>query len=794
LKYCLFIVCVFCVITSWSQSVYSVKGTVLSSNKEVVANAEVILFNVQDTLMKVGATTDEQGLFYFDDLKNGQYKIQVSFIGCQNASIDPVFIKGKNVVLNPIILQQKFTELGEVKVISEKLTVESQAGKTTYYVDENLNSAGQTALDLMLRIPMLGVDENDRVTMRGSNVTLLIDNNESEISSMLDQIPSEVVHSIDVISNPSVKYASKSGGGVVNVNLKKNVFKGFNGKVLAGVSTRNKQNISIQLGYNFSKWKFSSNFDFLKDEKEADYIYTRESIINGKYRTTFQNRNNINYSKSILFKNNLSYYFNPKSFVGIQYILNNRATDSESRHLSEQSDSIQKLLSKSSTSLDGNNSSVLNQVSTNFRKVFKQSDSQILDINLVYSFSKPLNSYDQKSQPISISTGLPLNRYTLDEKEYLNNEKFVTFKVDFEQPISEKNRIETGLLFSLKQFSEDYSSVRTSYTRTNATSAYKVSSTSEGSSEFDYMGYGLSSYGIFSTKFRNYQLSTGLRFEMIVNEVESEEYKSILFYKLLPSLHLKQTRSKIYSWEISYTSRIIPPTSRELNPIVISRGDYYKSMGNIYLKPEVIHQAEYANNWIKKKNNYNLTLFVRNRANIIGKWYYLEKDDEDRDVSYSVDDNIGSIFSTGFDANTSLTLGKIILRPSVSSFYNRLDSDKFGPETDKNQLSALAKFSSDYKFAKNMVALFSGRYNSALISEEGKQFENYAFDLGFKANLFKQKATISIMAYDILDSYEYDMFVNQRANYSSRSHVDPLGFFIYFEVSWKFGSMYTKKT
>jgi hypothetical protein len=93
-----------------------------------------------------------------------------------------------------------------------------------------------------------------------------------------------------------------------------------------------------------------------------------------------------------------------------------------------------------------------------------------------------------------------------------------------------------------------------------------------------------------------------------------------------------------------------------------------------------------------------------------------------------------------------------------------------------------------------MVALFSGRYNSALISEEGKQFENYAFDLGFKANLFKQKATISIMAYDILDSYEYDMFVNQRANYSSRSHVDPLGFFIYFEVSWKFGSMYTKKT
>jgi len=781
------------VVNSYSQSGYSLKGRVLSVNNERIADAEVILLNAQDTMIKIGAITDEQGVFYFDELKNGKYKIQILFVGYQSANIDPVVIQGRDEVLGPTILHQKSTALKEVEVVSEKLTVESEAGKMIYYIDGNLNSAGLTALELMLRIPMLGVDEDDKVTLRGSRVTLLIDDIESEMSNLLDQIPSEAVQSIEVISNPSAKYDSKSGGGVVNVKLKKNVSNGYNAKVLAGISTRNKQNFSAQLGYNFSKWKFSSNFDYLRDEKEFDYISNRQSSTKGKLRNTFQNRNNVNITRSILFRNNISYYFDGKSFVGLQYILHDKTIESASNYQSEQRDSTGKLLSKSFTSLNVDNSSLLNQISTNFHKVFKKSDTQILDVNLVYSFNNPEIKYFQKSQPLSISNGLPLNRNNTDERVYSDNERLVTFKADYAQPLFAKNRIETGLLFSMNHFSEDYFSVRRNYTRKNISSAYILTSTSETEAEFDYVGYGLGTYAIFSTNFENYQFNAGLRFEMIVNEAESDEYKSCSFYKLLPSLHLKNNRSKIYSWELSYTSRILPPTSRQLNPILVSRNEYYISKGNIYLKPEVIHQAEYAHNWINKKNNYNLALFMRNRANIIGKWYYIEKDDEDRDVSYAVDENLGSIFSAGFDANTTLSFGKIFFRPSVSTFYNHINSDKIGPESDRDQVSVIAKFSSDYKFTRNMLAIFSGRYNSAVISEFGKQYGYYSFDLGCKANLFEQKATISLMAYDILNSYEYDTFVNQRANYSSRNHVDPYSFFLYFELSWKFGTMFNKK-
>lgn len=794
MKYKLLVVCFFCVITSFSQANYSLKGRVVSVNNEGVANANVIVQNDEDAMLRIYTVTDENGLFYFDGLKNGLYTIQIYFVGYQSVSIDSVVIDGRDKLLKPIVLHQKSIELNEVEVFSEKTVIVSQAGKMTYYVDGNLNAVGLTALELMQSIPMLGVDENDRVTLRGSRVTLLINDVENEMSTMLDRIPSDAVERIEVISNPSVKYESKSGGGIVNVKLKKNANKGYNGKVLVGKGTQKKQNISAQLGYNLSKWKFSSSIDFLEDEKKVDYVNNRESISNGQLRYLLQNRNNVSHNNSIFFRNSVSYYLDEKSFVGVQYVLQDKSQVNSSKYLTNQFDSTNKLLSKSSTGIDGENNGLFNQISTSFRKFFKEGDQHLLDFNLLYSFSNPVDKYDQLIQPLSIDKGLPLNRYTIDSKDYTDVVRLLKLKSDYSQPISTKFRIETGVLFSINYFSEGYSSVRSNFARKNATSAYTLSNKNEIKSDFDYTGLGLSSYGLFSGEFGKYRFNAGLRFEMTVNEAESEEYKVSSFYKLLPSLHLKKNSSKKYSWEISYTSRILPPNSKQLNPIVTSRGDYFKSTGNIYLKPEVIYQAEFANNWINKKNNYNLTFFVRNRDNIIGKWYFVEKDDEGRDVSYSVDENLGSIFSSGFDANTALTFRKILFRPSLSTFYNRIDGDKFGPESDRNQVSVIAKFACDYKFTKDLVAIFSGRYNSPAISENGKQFDYYTFDLGLKANLFKQKASISIKGVDILNTIEYDRVINQRADYTSRSHIDPHGFLLYFELAYKFGSVVNKKT
>lgn len=793
LKYQFLVFCLFLAIASYSQTGYSLQGKVVSVKNEAIVNADVILINSTDTTIKTGALTDEEGIFYFDDLKNGHYKIQIVFVGYQTANINPVIIKGRNELLKPAILHQQVIKIDEVKVFSEKRVSDSQTGKTIYYMEGNLNAAGQTALDLMQTIPMLGVDENDRVTLRGTRVTLLINEVENELSNMLDQIPSESVESIEVISNPSVKYESKSGGGIVNVKLKKNANWGYNGKVLAGLGTQKKESLSAQLGYNRSKWKFSSSIDFLGDEKIIDSKNTRESSTKGQQRFMVQDRNNVNHNNSVLFRNSVSYYLDEKSFIGLQHTLQDKTQEYTSNYQTDQFDSGHKLLSNSSTTIGGETNRFFNQLSTNFHKVFKEGNTHVFDINLLYSFSNPENQYNQKIQPLSIDKKLPMNRYTIDEREYADDEWLIKLKTDYSRPISKKFKIETGVLSSLNRFTEDYASIRSIFVRKNATSSYNLSTKSEIQSTFNYTGYALSSYGLFSGELGKYQLNAGLRFELTVNESESEEVKNCSFYKLLPSLHVKKISSNIYNWELSYTSRILPPNSKQLNPIVTSQGYYFKSMGNIYLKPEVIYQAEFANNWIKKKNNYYLAFYARNRTNVIGKWYFIEKDDSDRDVSISVDENLGSIFTSGFDANVSLTYRKIVFRPSVSTLYNRIDGDKFGPGSDRDQVSIIAKITCDYKFTKNLVAILSGRYNSPIISENGKQFEYYTFDLGFTAKMFRQKASVSVKGADIFNTIEYDRVINQRADYTSRNHIDPHDFLLYVELSYKFGRVINKE-
>lgn len=793
MKYILLVICFFCVITSYSQAGYLLKGQVVSVNNEGVANASAIMQSEDDATLRIYALTDEHGLFYFDGLENGQYAIHIYFVGYQSASIDSVVIEGRDKILKPIVLHQKSIELDEVKVFSDKMMFDSQAGKMIYSVDGNLNAVGMSALELMQNIPSLSTDINDRVTLRGSRVTVLIDGIESDLSAMLDRIPSDAIESIEVISNPSAKYESKSGGGVVNVKLKKNANKGYNGKAVVGFGTRNKQNISAQLGYNFSKWKFSSSIDYLKDKTKVDITTNREFITNGLLKYMFQNRNNENLTNSMFFRNSVSYYLDEKSFVGFQYVLQDKSQVNISKYLTDQFDSAHKLLSKSSTGSDGEANNFLNQFSTNFRKIFKEDDQHLFDFNLLYSFNNPVNKYDQLIQPLTIDKGLPQNRYTIDSKDYTDVVRLLKLKADYSQPISAKFKIETGVLFSMNYFSEDFSTIRSNYLRKNSTSEYSLLNVIEKKSNFDFIGYGLSTFGLFSSGFGKYRFNAGLRFEMTVNEAKSDENMVSSFYKLLPSIHLKKISSQKYSWELSYTSRILPPNSKQLNPIVIYQGEYFRNMGNIYLKPEVISQVELANNWIRKKNNYNLTFFVKNRSDIIGKWYYVEKDDEGKDVSFSVDENLGRIFSSGFDANTALTFSKIIFRPSLSTFYNHIDGDKLGPELDRDHVSVLAKFACDYKFTKNLVAILSGKYNSPTISEDGKQFSYYTFDFGFKANFLKQKASFSIKGVDIFNTNEYDRVINQRVNYTTWSHVDPHSFLLYFELSYKFNSVVNKK-
>jgi len=783
----------FCLV-SYSQYSVSLQGQVVTPNKAAVSFANVALMKASDSLICKGTMTDEKGKFVLKNLNDGNYYLQVHFVGFETVRVDSIQINGLSVNLKPVILRRKSTQLGEIKVVSEKGMFESQAGKMVYNVDGNLNAVGESAMELLQNIPSLNTDMDDKVTLRGSKATILIDGMESDLSSMLDQIPSNAIESIEVITNPSARYESKNGAGIINIKLKKSAKAGYNGKMEIGAGTREKQNVSVQMGYNLKKWRLGTSVNYKKDKSEIESFMEREALIDGKLRFMNQDRFDVRVPSSAFFSTSANYYFNKKDFISFQYVLQNKSQKYNSDYETENFNADHVLTSKSTTGREGKDNNLFNQFTTVFRKEFKENGEQVLDVNLLYSFNTPLNQYDQLYQPVSVEQSVPVKNYTTDFKDYSDNIHLLKLKADYNQRLSSKWKLELGVLASVNHFFQDFYSERTSFKRNNVTGEYVESSKNIVDKSFDYYGYAASSYGLLSGSFGKFQLSAGLRFEQAINQTRMEEKIVNTFYKLIPSLHLKQIVSKSYSREISYTSRISPPNYGQLNPISLSWGDYFKSVGNPKLEPEVFYQAELANHWIWAKSNFVLTFFAKNRSNIIGKWYSVEQDEEGRDVTYFISENLGDIISAGVDASAMLAVKKFVFRPAISGYFNKINGDKFGPELDREEFSYTSKITSDYKINKDLVVQVSGRYSSPFISDYGKQFSYYTFDAGLKANLLKQAATFSLKVVDMFNTMEYDKEVKQRANYIINSHVDPHNFLIYFDLAYKFNSLKKKKS
>src|SRR5690606_1192852 len=78
-------------------------------------------------------------------------------------------------------------------------------------------------------------------TLRNSAPQIFVDGRPTTLT--LEQIPSDAIESVEMITNPSAKFDASSGqGGILNIVLKKNRKVGYNGGVRAGIDSRGRLN------------------------------------------------------------------------------------------------------------------------------------------------------------------------------------------------------------------------------------------------------------------------------------------------------------------------------------------------------------------------------------------------------------------------------------------------------------------------------------------------------------------------------------------------------------------------
>jgi Outer membrane protein beta-barrel family/CarboxypepD_reg-like domain len=299
------------VMTAFSQGKPAsgiLSGNAMDERKKPLEGASTEIILLADSLQKQTILTDKDGSFSFQNIPYGYYRLRISYVGFTPMIIDSIYFRAErsDFNLSDLILNAKNSEnLGGVVIYSEKPLIESKDGNITFNAAESALSAGSNASELLTNVPLVTKDPDGKITVRGKEPKILIDDkpvelNLQQLQDLLESMPGSSIEKIEVMTNPPPQYANEQGG-VINIVTRKgkvgktgriNISGGTRGEAsINGNFTYRKQGLAISLnagaGYNhFEGNGYSIRNNIYTDS--SNYFNTRNTNMNQGLRPNFR--------------------------------------------------------------------------------------------------------------------------------------------------------------------------------------------------------------------------------------------------------------------------------------------------------------------------------------------------------------------------------------------------------------------------------------------------------------------------------------------------------------------------
>ncbi|HYH16457.1 MAG TPA: TonB-dependent receptor, partial [Flavisolibacter sp.] len=271
--------CFFISLTSLAQTSARISGLVQDNDKKGLSGVNVSLLKVSDSALAKVAVTDKKGQYEFVGIKQGQYRIVLTYVGFEKHTTAIVDVAENATVQVPVVsLQEAAKGLTGVTVQSKRPFVETKLDKTVVNVEASPTSAGSSALEILEKSPGIMVNSDGAISLRGKQgVIVMIDGkptylSAADLTNMLKNMPASALDQIEIMTNPSSKYDASGNSGIINIKTKKGKTAGFNGSVTIGATSTiysindktyyspRSQN-SLNFNYRKNKWNFFGNYN-----------------------------------------------------------------------------------------------------------------------------------------------------------------------------------------------------------------------------------------------------------------------------------------------------------------------------------------------------------------------------------------------------------------------------------------------------------------------------------------------------------------------------------------------------
>ena len=674
-------------------------------------------------------SADENGVFKFNALKYGTYRVRVSYVGFTSLTINEVTLTAQQPEKNlgTLKLASEQNNLNEVTITAEKPVIEFAADMITYNVDKSILAEGSTATDILKNVPMVQVDIDGNATIAGKRSTrIFIDGKPSDymtsnISDLLNVLPSDAIEKIEVMTNPPARY-SADGEGIINIVMKKGFKIGFNGNAGVTAGLQGNTNMNTNASYRSKNYSLTGSAAYRSNiNKSSSHAY-RENFDLVKDTTFYYDNygNNKSNSNGANFRAGLDWDINPQQNLRVSSNFNTNSNNSRAgtdfNYLNEEL--VLKRLRQQMSTADGSSHNFVFNADYTLKSTEK-GDKLSLGLTINRNASDNFRLLDRHEIFPANSKIKPSLRENTDD---LANSG-LTLNLDYDRPVFKKrDQLEAGIQFNQRNNDNGMLVRDFDFDTEQYLIAEKLSN------QFQYHERILAGYTSYNYRGKGIGIKAGLRAELTDVNFDistGSNYNIKPYLSLFPTLSINHFFNKRYNIGATYSVRINRPRENALNPQINDNDTLNISYGNPKLSPAYTHQMDisfgaFGEKWsFTPRLSYSSSRGVIERyreVNIVNGTAYSES------TYFNVGTNniFGLILignyrpSKNLSTNANFTLSQSNYRSSMNTALNRKGLSLRSALGISMQLPLKTAFEANLNYANNVNA--QGRAKGSITS------------------------------------------------------------------------------